>query len=71
MVRQIGAEYTRRLRRHRPRVGRRWHVDEVFIRIGGTIHSQTNFSNLRSKCQVLEERIMHEDRMGFAPTKEQ
>ena len=35
---KFGAEYARRLRRHRPRIGRRWHVDEVFIRIGGAIH---------------------------------
>jgi putative transposase len=35
---KFGAEYARTLRRHKPRVGRRWHVDEVFIRIGGTIH---------------------------------
>jgi putative transposase len=35
---KFGAEYARRLRRHRPRVGKRWHVDEVFLRIGGVIH---------------------------------
>ena len=35
---KFGAEYARRLRRHRPKIGRRWHVDEVFIRICGTIH---------------------------------
>jgi putative transposase len=34
---KFGAEYARTLRRHRTRVGRRWHVDEVFLRIGGTI----------------------------------
>jgi len=35
---KFGAEYARTLRRHRPRIGGRWHVDEVFIRIGGAIH---------------------------------
>jgi putative transposase len=35
---KFGAEYARRLRRYRSRVGRRWHVDEVSIRISGTIH---------------------------------
>ena len=35
---KFGADYARRLRRDRSRVGRRWHVDEVFLRIGGVIH---------------------------------
>ena len=35
---KFGAEYARTLRRHKPRVGRRWHVDEVFLRINGIIH---------------------------------
>jgi putative transposase len=35
---KFGPEYARRLRQHRRRVGGRWHVDEVFIRINGTIH---------------------------------
>ena len=29
---KFGADYARRLRRDRSRVGRRWHVDEVFLR---------------------------------------
>jgi putative transposase len=29
---KFGPEYARRLRHRRQRVGRRWHVDEVFIR---------------------------------------
>jgi len=35
---KFGPEYARNLRLHKRRVGRRWHVDEVFIRIKGTIH---------------------------------
>jgi putative transposase len=35
---KFGPEYARTLRQHRCRVGRRWHVDEVFIRINGRIH---------------------------------
>ena len=35
---KFGPEYARRLHQHRCRVGRRWHVDEVFIRINGRIH---------------------------------
>ena len=34
----ISAQYARRLRPHKRRLGRRWHVDEVFIRIQGTTH---------------------------------
>ena len=34
---KFGRAYARRLRQHRCRVGRRWHVDEVFIRINGRI----------------------------------
>ena len=30
--------YANRLRRHRARPGDKWHLDEVFIRINGTIH---------------------------------
>ncbi len=35
---KFGSEFARRLRPHRRRLGRRWHVDEVFIRLNGTIH---------------------------------
>ena len=35
---KFGPEYARKLRQHKGRVGRRWHVDEVFIRINGIIH---------------------------------
>jgi putative transposase len=35
---KFGPEYARRLRQHKRRVSRRWHVGEVFIRINGTIH---------------------------------
>lgn len=35
---KFGPEYARRLRPHKRRVSRCWHVDEVFIRINGTIH---------------------------------
>jgi putative transposase len=34
---KFGPQYASRLRPHRRRVGRRWDVDEVFIRINGTI----------------------------------
>ena len=32
---RFGPEYARRLRRQTPRPGDRWHLDEVFIKIGG------------------------------------
>ena len=35
---KFGSEYARRLRHRRRRVGRRWHLDEVFIRMNGTTH---------------------------------
>jgi putative transposase len=35
---KFGPEYARRLRHCRRRLGRRWHVDEVFIRMNGTTH---------------------------------
>ena len=35
---KFGPEYAERLRDHKRRLGRRWHVDEVFIRMNGTIH---------------------------------
>ena len=36
--RKFGAEFARKLRRHRPRPGDIWHLDEVFIRINGALH---------------------------------
>ena len=36
---KFGPACARRLRPHQGRVGRRWHVDEVFIRINRTIHT--------------------------------
>src|SRR5262245_31258710 len=35
---KFGPEFAKKLRHHRPRPGRRWHLDEVFVRINGTIH---------------------------------
>jgi transposase-like protein len=35
---KFGPDYARKLRKCRRRLGRRWHVDEVFIRINGTTH---------------------------------
>ena len=35
---KFGPEFFGKLRPHRRRLGRRWFVDEVFIRINGTIH---------------------------------
>ena len=32
---RFGPEYARRLRRKVPRPGDKWHLDEVFIKIGG------------------------------------
>ncbi len=32
---KFGSEYTRRLKQHQGRLGDRWHLDEVFIRING------------------------------------
>ena len=36
--RKFGVEFAKRLRRRRPRPGDTWHLDEVFIRIGGVLH---------------------------------
>ena len=36
--RKFGAEFAKRLRRRRPQPGDTWHLDEVFIRIRGTLH---------------------------------
>ena len=36
--RKFGPEYARRLRRHQGRLGDIWHVDEVFVKIGGERH---------------------------------
>jgi putative transposase len=36
--RKFGQTYAHELRRRRPRPGDRWHLDEVFIKIGGKIH---------------------------------
>jgi putative transposase len=35
---KFGQAYANGLRRRRPRPGDKWHLDEVFIRINGTIH---------------------------------
>ena len=35
---KFGQTFAGRLRRRRPRPGDKWHVDEVFIRIGGVQH---------------------------------
>jgi putative transposase len=35
---KFGQVYAHRLRRRRDRPGDTWHLDEVFIRITGTIH---------------------------------
>ena len=35
---KFGRIYAARVHRHRPRPSARWHLDEVFIRIGGKIH---------------------------------
>jgi putative transposase len=35
---KFGPEFAERLRPYRRRTGRRWFVDEVFIRMNGTIH---------------------------------
>ena len=37
-VGKFGPEYARRLRRHQGRLGDVWHVDEVFVKIGGERH---------------------------------
>jgi putative transposase len=36
--RKFGADFAKRLRRRRPRPGDIWHLDEVFIRINGTLN---------------------------------
>ncbi len=35
---KIGADIARRLRKRRARPGDTWHMDEVFIRLNGTLH---------------------------------
>jgi hypothetical protein len=35
---KFGPDYANQLRRRRPRPGDKWHLDEVFIKINGTIH---------------------------------
>ena len=35
---KFGRTYAARIRRRRPRPSDRWHLDEVFIRIGGKVH---------------------------------
>ena len=35
---KFGASFASKLRRRRPRPGDKWHLDEVFIRIGGALH---------------------------------
>ena len=39
---KFGQAYANQLRRRRPRPGDKWHLDEVFIRINGTIHGTVN-----------------------------
>jgi len=36
--RKFGADFAKRLRRRRRQSGDTWHLDEVFIRIGGVLH---------------------------------
>ena len=35
---KFGACFANKLRRRRPRPGDKWHLDEVFVRIGGVLH---------------------------------
>ena len=35
---KFGCAYAARIRRRRPQPSGRWHLDEVFVRIGGRIH---------------------------------
>ena len=35
---KFGACFADKLRRRRPRPGDKWHLDEVFVRIGGVLH---------------------------------
>ena len=35
---KFGQAYANQLRRRRPRPGDKWHLDEVFVNINGTIH---------------------------------
>ena len=35
---KFGGDCARKLRRRRPKPGDTWHMDEVFIRIGGKLH---------------------------------
>ncbi len=35
---RFGADFAAKLRRRRPKPGDTWHLDEVFLRIGGKLH---------------------------------
>ena len=35
---KFGPEYARKLRQYKPAILGHWHVDEVFLRVNGTIH---------------------------------
>ena len=36
--RKFGSEFAAKLRRHRPKPGDTWHLDEVFLRVNGVLH---------------------------------
>jgi putative transposase len=36
--RKFGADFARKLRQRRPKPGDTWHLDEVFLKIGGKLH---------------------------------
>jgi putative transposase len=36
--RKFGQDYANQIRRHRPRTGDKWHLDEVFLTINGKRH---------------------------------
>jgi putative transposase len=38
---KCGSEFTRRLRRRRPKPGDTWHLDEDFLKINGKLHLST------------------------------
>jgi putative transposase len=39
---KFGADFARKLRQRRPKPGDTWHLDEVFLKIGGKLHHRTH-----------------------------
>lgn len=56
---KFGHAYARRIRRHRPQTGDKWHIDEVFIKINGK--TQYLYRAIDQHAHILEI-MMHRHR---------